>query len=78
VPVDKISRVTSYDDFGAYVAIPIGQLSAIPIAMAVGGYARLAVVGGFVYFALATLPFLLGAIWQVTSAEQHGKAAALR
>jgi len=36
VPADKLARVYSYDMVGSFVAIPIGQVAAGPIAQAVG------------------------------------------
>jgi MFS family permease len=36
VPADKLARVYSYDMVGSFVAIPIGQVAAGPIAEAVG------------------------------------------
>ncbi len=36
VPRDRLSRVASYDALGSFVAIPLGQLLAGPLAAAVG------------------------------------------
>ena len=36
VPADKLARVYSYDMVGSFVAIPVGQVAAGPIAEAVG------------------------------------------
>ena len=36
IPLSMISRVSAYDDFAAYVAIPLGQLSAAPLASLLG------------------------------------------
>ena len=36
VPADKLARVYSYDMVGSFVAIPVGQVAAGPIAQAVG------------------------------------------
>lgn len=36
VPHDRLSRVSSYDALGSFVAIPVGQLLAGPLAAAVG------------------------------------------
>ncbi|KUL42022.1 MFS transporter [Actinoplanes awajinensis] len=36
IPADKLARVYSYDMVGSYVAIPIGQIAAGPIALAFG------------------------------------------
>jgi len=54
IPPDKLARVYSYDALGSFVAIPIGQVAAGPIAEAIGtgpallgaaGVVALAVVG---------------------------------
>ncbi|WNV82648.1 MFS transporter [Umezawaea sp. Da 62-37] len=55
VPPHMLSRVTSYDDFGSYVAIPIGQLGVVPLAL-VFGDSRVALVGGVLFSALMLLP----------------------
>jgi MFS family permease len=58
VPADKLARVYSYDMVGSFVAIPIGQVAAGPIAQAVGVEATLvgaaAVIGLAVAGMLAT------------------------
>lgn len=36
VPHDRLSRVSSYDALGSFVAIPIGQILAGPLADAIG------------------------------------------
>ncbi|MGW4487506.1 MFS transporter [Amycolatopsis sp. NPDC004368] len=46
IPAHLLSRMAAYDDFGSYVGIPIGQLSAGPLASAFGA-GRVAVAGGF-------------------------------
>ncbi|PRY35148.1 MFS transporter [Umezawaea tangerina] len=55
VPAHLLSRITSYDDFGSYVAIPIGQLGVVPLAL-VFGDTRVALVGGVVFSVLVLLP----------------------
>ncbi|MCX5206440.1 MFS transporter [Streptomyces sp. NBC_00237] len=57
VPNDMISRVSSYDEFGSYVAIPVGQLSVMPIAAAFGA-GHVAVAGGILFFVVTLLPLL--------------------
>jgi MFS family permease len=47
-----LSRVASYDTLGSYAAVPIGELAVIPIAAAAGQY-KVAVIGGFLYAAIA-------------------------
>lgn len=56
VPLDVLSRVSSYDMLGSFVALPIGQLLAGPLAQRYGTN-EVAVGGGtlFVLIALGTL-----------------------
>lgn len=51
VPRDMLSRVYSYDALGSFVAIPIGQLAAGPLALVVGTR-RTVLVAGVVYVVL--------------------------
>lgn len=48
VPADKLARVYSYDALGSFVAIPIGQVIAGPLADAVGVRAGLLIVTGVI------------------------------
>ena len=54
----SLSRVTSYDDLGSFIAVPLGQLTVIPIAAAFGEH-QVAIAGGLLYgtIALAALAF---------------------
>lgn len=61
IPNTMISRVSSYDDFGSYVAIPVGQLSVVPIASA-AGMPQVAMFGGLAYFVIALLPLTLHSV----------------
>jgi MFS family permease len=56
VPADKLARVYSYDMMGSFVAIPIGQVAAGPIADAVGVEATL--VGAAALILVAVLGML--------------------
>jgi MFS family permease len=61
VPEDLLSRVAAYDEFGSYVAIPIGQLSAAPLASCLG--VSLVVSGGGALIVIAMLgPLFLRAV----------------
>lgn len=51
VPVGMLSRVASYDALGSFVAIPIGQLSAGPLAR-LFGREEVAVTGAVLYAAI--------------------------
>ncbi|MDH6144868.1 MFS family permease [Kitasatospora sp. GP30] len=61
IPTELISRVTSYDDFGSWVAIPVGQLGVIPLAAAFGA-GRVAVAGGIALTGLTLLPLLVPSV----------------
>jgi len=56
VPADKLARVYSYDMVGSFVAIPIGQVVAGPVAQAAG--VRPALVGAAALIVLAVLGML--------------------
>jgi MFS family permease len=55
IPNRLLSRVASYDDLGSFVAIPLGQLSAAPMASLFGA-ANVTLAGGILYFVAAALP----------------------
>ncbi|MEV0069725.1 MULTISPECIES: MFS transporter [unclassified Amycolatopsis] len=57
VPDHLLSRMAAYDDFGSYVGIPIGQLSAGPLASAFGA-GPVATAGGVVLAVAALVPLL--------------------
>jgi len=52
VPEHALSRVASYDALGSFIAIPLGQLAVVPIAL-LAGNGPVAVVGGVLYAVLA-------------------------
>ena len=56
IPADKLARVYSYDMLGSFVAIPIGQVAAGPLAERVG--AQWALVGAAGVIALAAVGML--------------------
>jgi MFS family permease len=56
VPADKLARVYSYDMVGSFVAIPIGQVIAGPVAQAVG--VKPTLVGAAALIVLAVLGML--------------------
>lgn len=58
VPERLSSRVSSYDEFGSFLSIPVGQLSA-PILAAAFGAAAVVVTGGVLTVASMLLPLLL-------------------
>lgn len=52
IPAELQSRLWSYDAFGSFVAIPVGQLLAGPLASAFGAR-EIAVLGGALYIVVA-------------------------
>jgi MFS family permease len=56
IPPDRLARVYSFDAFGSFVAIPLGQVAAGPIAAAVGP--RTALLGAGALIVLAVLGML--------------------
>lgn len=56
IPADRLARVYSYDALGSYVAIPVGQVSAGPAALAIGTDPTLLAAAGII--ALAVLGML--------------------
>lgn len=52
IPPDRLARVYSYDAVGSFVAIPVGQIIAGPVAAAIG--AQPALLGGAAIVVLAT------------------------
>ena len=57
VPADKLARVYSYDVLGSFIAIPLGQVAAGPIAQASGVEATMIGAGAIVF--VATIGMLL-------------------
>ncbi|MET8151881.1 MFS transporter [Actinoplanes sp. NPDC049668] len=53
IPTDRLARVYSYDMVGSFVAIPIGQVAAGPIAEAVGVESTLVGAAALIAFAVA-------------------------
>ncbi len=53
VPADKLARVYSYDMLGSFLAIPVGQVVAGPLALAIG--VRWALIGAAATIGLAVL-----------------------
>jgi MFS family permease len=68
VPAQLLSRVSAFDNLGAYAAIPIGQVAVAPVAAAVGA-TRVEVVGGLLFAVISVLPL---AVPQVRTLRQPG------
>ena len=56
VPADRLARVYSYDMVGSFIAIPVGQVIAGPVAQAAG--VEVALIGAAALIALAVLGML--------------------
>jgi MFS family permease len=52
---EVLSRVGSYDQFGSWISVPLGQLAIIPIAAAFGDR-HVAIIGGVIFGALTLVP----------------------
>jgi MFS family permease len=68
VPQDKLSRVCAFDDFGAFITIPIGVLLAVPLAD-IFGYHAVATIGGIVFIVFALLPLSERLVRRMTSED---------
>lgn len=67
VPVGMLSRVASYDAIGSFIAIPIGQLSAGPLARFFGGQ-EVAVTGAILYAAITLGALAVPSVWSLRAA----------
>lgn len=76
IPRDRLARVYSFDALGSFVAVPLGQLVAGPLATAVGSTATL--VGAAALVAAATVGALLvPAVRNVTTGSVVSPALAV-
>jgi hypothetical protein len=55
VPADRLARVYSYDMLGSFLAIPIGQVAAGPVALAIGTGPTLLAAAGLVVGAVLAM-----------------------
>jgi MFS family permease len=69
IPIDMMSRASSFDDFGSFAGIPVGQLSVIPIAAAIGAQ-HVAFYGGLVYLVVPLLPLALASVRSIGVKEE--------
>ena len=67
VPNEMMSRAVAYDQFGSYCAIPIGQLSVIPLATAFGAR-HVALAAGVIFLGSMVAPLALGSVRRLGSA----------
>ncbi|MEV0294789.1 MFS transporter [Nocardia sp. NPDC050710] len=61
VPKELLSRVTSYDDLGSFIGIPVARLGTVALA-SVTGYSTLAVIGGVLFFLVALAPLSMRSV----------------
>lgn len=69
VPAEKLSRVASFDALGSWIAMPIGQVVALPLADLLG-FSRSLLLGAGLWAAMAAWPLLLPSVRRV----EHGAA----
>ncbi len=68
VPKDKLSRVMAFDDFGSYVAIPLGLVLAIPMADRIG-FRLVEIVGGLLWILMSLLPLVVRSVRRMTAQD---------
>lgn len=61
-----MSRAVAYDQFGSYRAIPVGQLSVIPLAT-VFGARQVAFCAGVIFLMSVVAPSALGSVRRLSS-----------
>ncbi|MGW6279505.1 MFS transporter [Kribbella sp. NPDC055071] len=64
IPLDKLSRVSSYDMLGSIVAVPIGQLSVGAVAAAAGINA-VELYGAALYVAITLATLIVPSVWHL-------------
>lgn len=64
VPNSMLSRAYSYDYIGSFVAIPIGQIMAAPLAASVGA-APLLIWSGVIYFVVCIITLMVPAVFKL-------------
>jgi MFS family permease len=74
VPKGKISRVMAFDDFGSFVAIPIGLVLAIPAADR-WGLTTVETIGGLVWIIVAILPLTWHGVRHMTTADIQARCS---
>lgn len=68
VPQDKMSRIMAFDDFGSFVAIPVGLVLAVPVADR-WGLTTVETIGGLVWMFVALLPLTWHRVRRMTTAD---------
>lgn len=68
VPADRLSRVSSYDGVGSFVAVPMGQILAGPVAAALGASATVSGAGAVVSL-VCIICLLVPSVRRLTSTQ---------
>ncbi|HEY4453488.1 MAG TPA: MFS transporter [Pseudonocardiaceae bacterium] len=70
IPEDKLARVYSYDALGSFIAIPLGQVAAGPVAQAIGDRATLAIAAALIVLVtVATLA--VPSVWRLELSDHR-------
>lgn len=64
IPIDKLSRVSSYDMLGSIVAVPAGQLAVGSVAAA-AGITAVELYGAALYIAIALATLVVPSVWHL-------------
>jgi hypothetical protein len=68
IPIDKLSRVSSYDMLGSIIAVPIGQLSVGAVAAA-AGITAVELYGAALYVAITLATLVVPSVWHLRRTE---------
>ncbi|WP_328518764.1 MFS transporter [Kribbella sp. NBC_00359] len=68
IPIDKLSRVSSYDMLGSIIAVPIGQLSVGAVAAA-AGITAVELYGAGLYVAITVATLVVPSVWHLRRTE---------
>jgi MFS family permease len=64
IPIDKLSRVSSYDMLGSIVAVPIGQL-AVGYVAATAGITAVELYGAALYVTITVATLVVPSVWRL-------------
>jgi hypothetical protein len=64
IPLDKLSRVSSYDMLGSIVAVPVGQL-AVGSIVAAAGITAVELYGAALYVAITLATLVVPSVWNL-------------